>query len=93
MFLSALECLGGPEVATPKQIIEIMQVKGLTNDQVKSHLQKYRLHKRAVLAASTANPPVEMSLQNPKFEEVYFPELWMSINPHSDSRPGQLPIK
>jgi len=26
-------------VATPKQIREVMQVDGLTNDEVKSHLQ------------------------------------------------------
>ncbi|XP_010540320.1 PREDICTED: myb family transcription factor EFM isoform X2 [Tarenaya hassleriana] len=45
-FLNALQELGGPQVATPKQIRELMQVEGLTNDEVKSHLQKYRLHAR-----------------------------------------------
>ncbi|XP_020881607.1 transcription factor HHO1 isoform X1 [Arabidopsis lyrata subsp. lyrata] len=44
-FLSALKQLGGPH-ATPKQIRELMKVDGLTNDEVKSHLQKYRLHAR-----------------------------------------------
>ncbi|KAL5184396.1 Transcription factor HHO5 [Glycine soja] len=43
-FVDALQQLGGPQVATPKQIRELMQVVGLTNDEVKSHLQKYRLH-------------------------------------------------
>lgn len=28
-----------PAAATPKQIRELMQVEGLTNDEVKSHLQ------------------------------------------------------
>ncbi|KAI3989790.1 hypothetical protein MKX01_040760 [Papaver californicum] len=45
-FLSALQHLGGSQVATPKQIRELMKVDGLTNDEVKSHLQKYRLHTR-----------------------------------------------
>ncbi|XP_010556381.1 PREDICTED: myb family transcription factor EFM-like [Tarenaya hassleriana] len=45
-FLNALQQLGGAQVATPKQIRELMKVDGLTNDEVKSHLQKYRLHTR-----------------------------------------------
>ncbi|XP_020217660.1 transcription factor HHO5 [Cajanus cajan] len=45
-FVDALQQLGGAQVATPKQIRELMQVDGLTNDEVKSHLQKYRLHVR-----------------------------------------------
>ncbi|KAG6487217.1 hypothetical protein ZIOFF_055801 [Zingiber officinale] len=47
-FLSALKQLGGVQVATPKQIRELMKVDGLTNDEVKSHLQKYRLHAKKV---------------------------------------------
>ncbi|XP_066356387.1 transcription factor NIGT1-like [Miscanthus floridulus] len=45
-FLQALQQLGGSHAATPKQIRELMKVDGLTNDEVKSHLQKYRLHTR-----------------------------------------------
>ncbi|CAA0840926.1 Homeodomain-like superfamily protein [Striga hermonthica] len=45
-FLDALKILGGAYVATPKRIRAVMQVKGLTNDQIKSHLQKYRIHLR-----------------------------------------------
>ncbi|XP_051121098.1 transcription factor HHO5-like [Andrographis paniculata] len=43
-FVDALQLLGGPQDATPKQIRERMKVKDLTNDEVKSHLQKYRMH-------------------------------------------------
>ncbi|CAA0825135.1 Homeodomain-like superfamily protein [Striga hermonthica] len=38
-FVNALHMLGGSQVATPKQIRELMKVDGLTNDEVKSHLQ------------------------------------------------------
>ncbi|KAJ8476135.1 hypothetical protein OPV22_019862 [Ensete ventricosum] len=59
-FLHALERLGGSHVATPKQIRELMEVDGLTNDEVKSHLQKYRLHTRR------PNPGVQSS-SRPQF--------------------------
>ncbi|CAL4927505.1 unnamed protein product [Urochloa decumbens] len=57
-FVAALHQLGGPQVATPKQIREVMQVDGLTNDEVKSHLQKYRLHNRR----SPGGAPVSQSI-------------------------------
>lgn len=57
-FLNALQQLGGPEVATPKQVREVMDEEGLTNDEVKSHLQKYRLHMRRVpISASQEQRP------------------------------------
>ncbi|KAK3164039.1 hypothetical protein QOZ80_1AG0011780 [Eleusine coracana subsp. coracana] len=52
-FVNALQILGGAQVATPKQIRELMKVDGLTNDEVKSHLQKYRLHTRRPPAPPT----------------------------------------
>ncbi|GER50422.1 homeodomain-like superfamily protein [Striga asiatica] len=55
-FINALQQLGGAQAATPKQIRELMQVDGLTNDEVKSHLQKYRLHSRRLLANSSSQP-------------------------------------
>ncbi|KAH6555020.1 hypothetical protein KP509_19G044200 [Ceratopteris richardii] len=61
-FVDALQQLGGAEVATPKQIREVMQVDGLTNDEVKSHLQKYRLHmRRPNSSSSIMNMPTEMA--------------------------------
>ncbi|XP_073000255.1 myb family transcription factor EFM-like isoform X3 [Typha latifolia] len=62
-FVDALQMLGGSQaVATPKQIRELMKVDGLTNDEVKSHLQKYRLHTRRPISgpqptAMAAGPP------------------------------------
>ncbi|CAK8563348.1 unnamed protein product [Lathyrus sativus] len=60
-FVNALQMLGGSQVATPKQIRELMKVDGLTNDEVKSHLQKYRLHtRRPSLSAQTGAPPAQL---------------------------------
>ncbi|TYJ29362.1 hypothetical protein E1A91_A06G064200v1 [Gossypium mustelinum] len=57
-FVNALQMLGVHQVATPKQIRELMKVEGLTNDEVKSHLQKYRLHtRRPNLSPQPAGPP------------------------------------
>ncbi|RDX73093.1 Transcription factor HHO3 [Mucuna pruriens] len=57
-FLNALQQLGGADSATPKQIRELMNVDGLTNDEVKSHLQKYRLHTRrpSPMVHNSSNP-------------------------------------
>ncbi|CAA6657782.1 unnamed protein product [Spirodela intermedia] len=53
-FVKALQQLGGAQgSATPKQIRELMKVDGLTNDEVKSHLQKYRLHTRRLPSSSS----------------------------------------
>ncbi|PIA52334.1 hypothetical protein AQUCO_01000298v1 [Aquilegia coerulea] len=61
-FLNALQQLGGSQAATPKQIRELMKVDGLTNDEVKSHLQKYRLHTRKFPANASSPGPENQKL-------------------------------
>uniref|UniRef100_A0ACD5UHJ9 Uncharacterized protein n=1 Tax=Avena sativa TaxID=4498 RepID=A0ACD5UHJ9_AVESA len=41
-FIEAVDCLGGPDEATPKRILQLMGVKGVSISHIKSHLQMYR---------------------------------------------------
>lgn len=64
-FMNAVNHLGIKN-AVPKTILQLMNVEGMTRENVASHLQKYRLYlKRTGGVAANASVPLESMLQVP----------------------------
>ncbi|KAM7263399.1 hypothetical protein ACFE04_001082 [Oxalis oulophora] len=66
-FVRAVDTLGGEDRATPKMILEIMDVKGLTISHIKSHLQMYRSMKHEqIMKALVAKNSIKAAGSSPQ---------------------------
>ncbi|MBA0853800.1 hypothetical protein Goshw_022112 [Gossypium schwendimanii] len=66
-FVAAVNQLGLGDQAVPKKILDLMNVEGLTRENVASHLQKYRLYLRRLSSVATqqANMVVALGSRGP----------------------------
>lgn len=64
-FVHAVQLLGGHERATPKSVLELMNVKDLTLAHVKSHLQMYRTVKSTDKATDDHRVQTDIGLNYP----------------------------
>nr|XP_019710958.1 putative Myb family transcription factor At1g14600 isoform X2 [Elaeis guineensis] len=96
-FVHAIERLGGQDKATPKLVLQLMDVRGLTISHVKSHLQMYRSTRNDIALHLTQEKRHSCEHTDGGADEQNDDTLFSSLKPQKEFQPqhmfSPLPMK